>query len=240
MIVPAEIARQLVAGRITQVRIPINSPTRRFKLGEPASVQPHRVFYLATEGTDRSVRYTTVDRNIGQVVITDVHRSTLGNLTPDDLRREGYPSRDSLLEQWKEHGRPTALDAAVWVLTVRPHGDPVRLLAHSASQAGDPDRYPEDRRDGEHHDDEHDYATSRYRAIPDEPEAVDPDRLDKAWAEHAERRRQKAREQEERRRKARSLARRARELALNPAVDPATVEALEQHLDSIDPNRNAA
>lgn len=175
MIVAAPIARKLVQGRATQIRLPANGRRCPFIVGRDYAVQPHHVDTLVTEETGHESELRQIARSIGRVQIVEIRRGTLGDLTLEDARREGFTTRDEHADTWRRHRGTAAAYLPVWVLRVRPHADPIRLLAPSGSQSRPVV--------GEHHQDEfsgeeHDYTASRHLAMPHEPEAVDEATLD--------------------------------------------------------------
>ena len=173
MIVPENLAQRILNGQITQVRIPRNSRRCPHTIGRPVAIQPHSVDSYTVHHddgttTDDQIRQTI--RSIGHALVIDIRSSTLADTTPRDLRREGYTDKDELLDAWNIHRRTRNPDTLVWVLTVKPHTDPIRIPAPSGSLS----RVVV----SEHHEDdfsgpEHDYVSSSARAMPGEPEAVD-------------------------------------------------------------------
>ena len=195
MRVPAPTARLLIQGKATQVRIPLGTPQRltdgrrvpaasRYHVGDTVEIYPIDATVLIVQGDDgepdREYTHRETDPTpLGLVKITAIRQSTLGDLTYDDARREGYPAstwRDDLLNSWKLYRDKNNPDLPVWVLETEPQHDVVRCLTHNGRPVGrqdirDPERWhgPAGSEVG---------YTSGHGAIPHEPEAIDVTDLD--------------------------------------------------------------
>lgn len=155
-----------------------------------------------------------------RVVVTDVRRERLGDLTFEDARAEGFRSRDEFFEYWEDLHGELPLDFPVWVITfVLDRGHHSRLLARSPER-GEP------------------YVESPHHALRDEGEAPEEWRTDD-WADEArqrddERRRERralqARVQRERKSLEQRLADARREARRSGVNVGAKLRVLERHL----------
>lgn len=143
LVVPAEVARRITSGAITQVRVPAKDQRCRYKIGNDYAVVPHKVWTELGEVNGETVEFqrrrllypTGDDPPLLRVTIEDRRADTLGSLTQRDAIAEGFPTTDEYLAAWKRHRGSTAPERPVWVLTVRP-ADPVRLLAAGGGYTG--------------------------------------------------------------------------------------------------------
>jgi hypothetical protein len=156
VIVPLPVARKLIAGKATQIRVPATTARCPFRVGSDYTIRPQRVDLTEQDG--KTIRLASIGTSIGRVQILNTVAARLGDLTFDDARREGFHTRDEYRAAWALHRGHGDDDTRVWVLTVKPHHDTIRLLAPSGSQA----RHSE-----------LDYTADRSQAMREEPEAVD-------------------------------------------------------------------
>lgn len=90
-------------GRKTQTRRPITGDVScRYSAGRTYAVQPARTA-----------------KSVGRILVTDIRREYVGDITPADARAEGFADTQAFFDRWDElYGwRGRALD--VWVITFR-------------------------------------------------------------------------------------------------------------------------
>lgn len=143
MIVGADQAHLILTGRKTQIRLPVEP-------GRPEPVQPQH---------DYAIQKKIGGRAAFRVIIVSVHDERLGAISYRDARAEGHADRQAFWRHWAElHQLPTppAADDAtlVWVIQLKPHLDPPRLLSRRPGIAGN------------------EYTHSPRQALNREPEAV--------------------------------------------------------------------
>lgn len=129
-------ARLVLEGRKSQTR-------RRIKAGETVC--------RWVPGRSYSVQHARGRPAAGRLVVVSAAQQPLGDLTLRDARAEGFRTRREFLDHWHRLFPDMTRADLVWVLVIRPDGDPVRLL-HKDSSRG--------------------YTSRLEEAVPDEPEAV--------------------------------------------------------------------
>lgn len=144
-------ARLVLEGRKSQTR-------RRVRPGETVC--------RWVPGRSYSVQHDRGKRAVGRLVVVSVAQQPLGDLTLRDARAEGFRTRREFRDHWHRLFPDMTGRDVVWVLVIRPDGDPVRLL-HKDSSRG--------------------YTTRPEEAVPDEPEAVAVEDLERFAADAAAR-----------------------------------------------------
>ena len=119
-------------------------------------VRPDETVCRYVAGRSYSVQHDRHRPAVGRLVVVSVAQQPLGDLTLRDARAEGFRTRQEFRDHWHRLFPDMAAQDVVWVLVIRPDGDPVRLL-HKDSSRG--------------------YTSRPEEAIPGEPEAVDADTL---------------------------------------------------------------
>ncbi len=142
MIFSAAHARMVLEGRKSQTR-------RRVRPGETVC--------RWVPGRSYAVQHDRCRPAAGRLVVMSVAQQTLADLTLRDARAEGFRTRREFRDHWHALFPDMTPADRVWVLVIRPDGDPVRLL-HKDSSRG--------------------YTTRLEEALPDEPEAVPADVLE--------------------------------------------------------------
>lgn len=196
MRVPAHVARAVSRGEATTLRVPVDTRTHRHKTRKGRTVHSRPFRPIAG---DRLPLHATDTPITLHVDIAHVERGPLGHLTAEQARHAGYPTPARFEQAWvlrhdadwltaqldylRSQGEPeddvlatlpawaTAryahrwAERVVWVLTVTPVHDMPLLLAPAARPKHS----------------EHGYVNNRSAALPDEPEAVPLERLDRRW-----------------------------------------------------------
>lgn len=179
MIIPAHAAKRIAAGRASQVRLPVGKPQTLnggqtvparcpYEIGQTYAVQRHSVdSYTVEGGTEGTIRNTEPAKDGDTVVVLDVRRTILGDLTLQDIKLEGYADRAEYLDAWRTHRGNDDPARPVWVLRVTRDIDRLRLLTPAGKPTGRLDDH------GDWQGSETDYTSSPSQAMLDEPEAVD-------------------------------------------------------------------
>lgn len=197
MIFKPDLVRAIVAGRKTMTRRKVKpDETRsRYSAGRSYAIQPGRG-----------------EKAVARILVTDVDKSPVGEITFEHARREGFSTTAEFKVYWlrlydgswveREERDEDALlerfdrrhaDRMVWVIGFALDRDPITLLTPAGRPAGT----------------ELGYTMNPHHAMPGEPEAIDPGRLDLAWKEWADERHAEAEDRFERARRAARSARKA-------------------------------
>ncbi|MGE4177985.1 MAG: ASCH domain-containing protein [Thermoleophilia bacterium] len=89
-------------GRKTQTRRPGGDTECRYRAGRTYAVQPARTA-----------------RSVGRIMVTDVRREYVQDITEDDARAEGFADRAAFLDRWRDLYGWRGMALAVWVITFR-------------------------------------------------------------------------------------------------------------------------
>lgn len=165
MIFPNDVARAIIAGKVTQIRIPARTDHCPHKVGRLYSITR---LATAQEHQETGKRHVT----IGRIRVLNIRHQELGDAEWEaDVTRECLDF-DDWIAYWenKEHRDFGALrHFPTWVLNFKVHHDEPRLLAADSSKG---------------------YTDKPYLALSEEPEAVDEATLN-GFRERAERRHDK-------------------------------------------------
>lgn len=188
MIVNKSTIQGILDGKITQVRLPARPNRYGFT---PKQVDSLRAALHHRDG-DGHVQKVTAGSTRWRIRILKYEQVQLDDVTDDQARAEGYPNAEALMNAFLETYQTSWTDTQGWLVTIKPDiREEVRLLArqHGARFEDGPDL-----------EDAGQYTTSGPRAIPNEPEAVDPKLVEKgATALEARQRWQRAKLQEQKR-----------------------------------------
>jgi hypothetical protein len=205
-----QLARAILAGRKTQIRVPIRPGQER------CSYEPgHSYVVQARRGGEQLAR----------VLVTDVREELLHEISEPDVHRMGFGSRRELFEAWWEEYRegpgyePPYIPIRVSVLEIerdrshRPH----LLAAHIIAGKQGP------------------YTENWHNALPEEPEAIDDETLER-YAAQANQDTQDERERRRLEHEARSLTDRLAELERAEAAGdpdaPRYIAGIRKRLDA--------
>lgn len=191
MIFAGKQANLVIAGRKTECRLPVTSAK--------CPIRPEHDYAVQARGNGPE---------LGRIRILAVEKQRLGDITPEQVRREGHKTPGDFETHWRDQYGGFDADQEVWAIFFVPFNDEVRIPARDSSRG---------------------YVKQRHLALTDEPEAVD--------RETQERFSNEARENEDIRRKVmRSRLAQLREVAIehvkaggNPIPEiEAALEAVRQ------------
>jgi hypothetical protein len=113
-----ELVHLVLSGKKTQTRRPIKTDevTCRYRVGHTYAVQPKR-------GA----------RSKGRIQILAASRQRLGDLTDQEAKAEGFPSRVAFFRYWAKLYERVDHDEQVWAIAFVP-AEPVRYLAKNPSR----------------------------------------------------------------------------------------------------------
>lgn len=175
MIFPPDIARKIGRGEKTMIRRPVAGPlTDEFGLCRVKIGRRYPVEYAVASRTSEFDRSTRETVHIAWMVVTDVRRERLGEITADDAQAEGFARRgfgqaEEFLADWRErHRGELDRDQEVWVIAF--DVEPEMPMYVATGVIGPPHG---------------DYTTNPHRAI-DDAEAVDAATLSRYSKEAAD------------------------------------------------------
>lgn len=125
MIFRPELVRKIAAGKKTQTRRPVKAGEAqcRYRPGRDYAVQP---------GRGKPARF--------RIQVLAVKSTTLGAITFEEAKAEGFRTRDEFLDYWRELYGDVDEDQMVWAIAFVRIGDTPRLMAARAGQGEmDPD-----------------------------------------------------------------------------------------------------
>lgn len=156
MIFPPKHAHLVASGRKTQSRRPAKGPLPTYKVGKT---------YTVTTGMGKPA--------VGHIQIIAAELQTLGNLSYQEAKAEGFKSRDEFFDYWRETYGNADPVLEVWAYAFIPATER-RYMAKRPGQ-------------GERMGDTRDYVSRPHMSLRDEPEVVPAEYQEQLTAEAAER-----------------------------------------------------